>query len=232
MSLVLVAEIAQSGKYGVRRGLTQTAERRALYVLCKLFELIKVFHLALALGDLCEKLKHSYRTDTAGSALTAGLVHGELKEELCKVYHTGILVHDDKSAGAHHGADGDKVIVVNGCIYKACGDASAGGTAGLRRFELLAVGDTAADLFYDLTKGGTHRNLNKTGVGDLAAESEHFCALGLFGTHGGKPIRALENYLRDVSVCLNVVEDGGLLKQTLYCGERRTGTGLAALTLD
>ena len=64
-----------------------------------------------------------------------------------------------------------------------CGDTSAGRTAGLSSLELLAVGYTTADLKYDLAEGGAHGDLNKTGVVDLAAESEYLCTLALLGTH-------------------------------------------------
>ena len=67
---------------------------------------------------------------------------------------------------------------------------------------------------------------------DLAAQSEYLGALGLLGTHGGEPVGALEDDLRDVGVGLNVVEDGGLSVQALDSRERGTGTGLAALAFD
>ena len=111
-------------------------------------------------------------------------------------------------------------------------DAAAGRTAGLSRFELLAVGDTAADLFDDLAQGGAHGDLDQTGVVDLAAESKDLGALGLLGAHAGKPVRTLEDDLRNVGVGFDVVQDGRLGEQALHGRERRTGTGLAAVTLD
>ena len=135
-------------------------------------------------------------TDTAGRALTAGLVDGELEEELREIDHAGVLVHDDKSAGAHHGADGDQVIVVDRSIDEGSGDTSAGRSAGLSRLELLAVRDAAADVLDDFAEGGAHRDLDETGVGDLAAESEDLRALGLLGSHRGEPLGALQDDLR------------------------------------
>ena len=43
---------------------------------------------------------------------------------------------------------------------------------------------------------------------------------------------SVEDDLRDVGIGFNVVEDGGLVEQTLDRRERRTGTRLAALALD
>ena len=67
---------------------------------------------------------------------------------------------------------------------------------------------------------------------DLAAQSKDLGALALLSTHGGKPIRALDNDLGDIGIGFHVIQDGGLAEQTLDCGEGRTGTGLAALALD
>ena len=67
---------------------------------------------------------------------------------------------------------------------------------------------------------------------DLAAEREHLGAAALFGAHGGEPIRALQNDLRDVRVRFDVVEDGRLAEQTLDRRERRAGTRLAAVPFD
>ena len=72
-----------------------------------------------------------------------------------------------------------------------CRDTSAGWSAGLSRFKLLAVGDTAADLFDDLAQCGSHRNFYKAGIMNLAAESEYFRSLGLLGSHGGEPLRSV-----------------------------------------
>ena len=35
------------------------------------------------------------------------------QEELGDIHHAVVLVHDDHAAGAHHGADGDQVVVVD-----------------------------------------------------------------------------------------------------------------------
>ena len=48
-------------------------------------------------------------------------------------------------------------------------DTSAGRSAGLRRLELFAVWNAAADLFDNFTQRGSHRNLYQTGIVDLAA---------------------------------------------------------------
>ena len=75
----------------------------------------------------------------------------------------------DQTAGSHHGADGDQVIVVDRDIKMFCRDTAAGRSTGLRRLELFAVWNAAADLFDNFTQRGSHRNLYQTGIVDLAA---------------------------------------------------------------
>ena len=75
-----------------------------------------------------------------------------------------VLVHDDQAAGAHHGADGDQVVVVDRDIDLLSRDTAAGRAAGLGRLELLAVRDAAADLLDDFAQGGAHGDFHQAGV--------------------------------------------------------------------
>ena len=116
VSDILVAEVTECGKNRVRSSLTKAAERSGLDVFAEFFETVDVFKFALAGDDLIEDLKKSSGTDTAGSAFTAGFVNGEVEEEAGDIYHTGVFIHYDETAGAHHGADGDKRIVIDGGV--------------------------------------------------------------------------------------------------------------------
>ena len=120
-----------------------------------------------------------------GGALAAGFVNREFQEELGDVHHTGGLVHDDQTAGAHHGADSDEVVVINRNVEMLGRNAAAGGAARLGRLELLSVGYAAADLLNDLAQGGAHGDLDQAGVIDLAAEGERPGALGFLGADRG-----------------------------------------------
>ncbi len=59
---VLVAEIAEGRKDGVRSGLTESAEGSALYVSGEFLEAVDVFKLTLAVGDLREDLEKTERS--------------------------------------------------------------------------------------------------------------------------------------------------------------------------
>ena len=151
--------------------------------MAKPFHFVEVFHRRLALGHLVQHFVKTLVADTARSTLAAGLVHGKLKEEFRDVDHAVVLVHDDKSAAAHHRADCDKVIVVDRRVDERSRDTSAGRTAGLSRLELFAVGNAPADFFDNRSERSAHRNFDKTGVMYLTAEREHLGALALLGTH-------------------------------------------------
>ena len=92
------------------------------------------------------------------------------------IHHTVILIHDNESAGTHHGADGEQVIIVNRDIEVLSRDTSAGRSAGLCCLELLAVWNAAADLVNNGAQCGSHGNFHKTGVVDLAAQGKYFGA--------------------------------------------------------
>ena len=113
-----------------------------------------------------------------------------------------------------------------------CRDTSAGRTAGLCSLELLAIGDTAADLFDDLTQGSAHRDFDQTGVVDLAAQCKYLSTFALFGAHRSEPVGTLEDDLRDIRISLDVVQDGRFCKQALDSRERRTGSRFAAVAFN
>ena len=97
VSYILIAEELESSENGVGSSLSKTAERVSLDVVAKLFESVNIFESALAISDFVKNLKQSSGTYTAGSALAAGLVYGELEEELSHINHTGVFVHNDKT---------------------------------------------------------------------------------------------------------------------------------------
>ena len=231
MRYVLLAEELEGCENGVGRRLTQTAKGVLFYVVGELLELVEVIESRLAGDYLLEYLLHSSRADTAGGALSAGLVNREVEEEFSYIDHAVAVVHDYKSARAHHAAYGGKVVVVYFGVHEACGDAAAGGAAGLRSLELSAVGYAAADVLDYLAQGRAHGYLNEAGVLYVAAERKDLGALGALGAHGGEALCAVQDYLRDICEGLDVVFGSGLSEKTLLRRERRSRTGLAAVAL-
>ena len=153
--------------------------------------MLEILHGCFAAGDLFHDLQKTSGSDTAWCTLSAGLIDRELQEEFCNVDHTVVFVHNDQTAGTHHGADCDQVIVIDRNIIVVDGNTSAGRTAGLCCLESFAVRDAAADLLDDFTESGSHLDLYKTSVVDLAAQCEDLCSFGFFGSHGSKPFRTI-----------------------------------------
>ena len=119
-------------------------------MITELFQLIQIFHGRLTFCDFLKNFQHPSRTDPAGRTFAAGLIHGKFEKELGDVHHTGILIHDDQSAGAHHGSDLFQVVIIDRHIQMLRWDTSAGRSSGLGSLELLTVRDTAADFLHDL----------------------------------------------------------------------------------
>ena len=209
--------MSEGGKNRVSCGLTESAERTCFDCVGDLFELSEIVHSSLALSNLGEVFKESLCTDTAGRTLTAGFIADEFHIELGNVNHAVVFVHNDCAAGAHHGALSNESIKIDGGVEVFCCETAAGRTACLDSLELLTAWDAAADVINELSEGGTHGDFNKTYVVYLAAESEHFCTLGLLSAVLSKILSAVTEYVRYASEGLNVVNDGGALPQTLNC---------------
>ena len=113
MRYVLLAEELEGCENGVRR--QSDPDRKASSLLCsgRVLELVEVVESRLAGDYLLEYLLHSSRADTAGGALSAGLVNCEVEEEFSYIDHAVAVIHDYKSARTHHAAYGGEVVVVS-----------------------------------------------------------------------------------------------------------------------
>ena len=113
---VLIGKGIHGGQNRVRHGLTEATKCSVLDVNGEGLHFFKISLGTGAMGDLFKGLPETLGADTARGTFTAGLIHGEVEEELGDVDHAGIFVHDDHAAGAHHGVFGKKVVVVDGAI--------------------------------------------------------------------------------------------------------------------
>ena len=191
MCLIFVAEVPESGEHRIGSRLSQTAERIVLYIVAELFQLIQIRHVGLPLGDLCKDLQHTLGADPAGGTFAAGFLYRKFKKKFGNIHHTVVFIHNDQAAGAHHGADGNQIVIVNGNIKMFGWDTAAGGAAGLGRFEFLSVWNTASDLINNRPQRSSHGNFYQPRVVDLAAQGKYLGSLGFFRTHGSKPFGAV-----------------------------------------
>ena len=174
---IFVSVVSQRAEDRIRRRLAESAESGSLDILCQSLETVDIFQFASSLRNLCQNLQHSLRTDSARRTLSAGFIHGEFQEEFCDVDHTVIFVHDDQSAGAHHGTESGKVIVCHRRIDMRCRNTAAGRAARLSRLEFLAAGNTSADIIDNFTQRGTHFDFHQTCIDDLSAYGEYLRSL-------------------------------------------------------
>ena len=145
-----------------------------------MLDLLQICQRALALGDAFQHLQHPGGADTAGRALAAALVAGELDEKLGEFHHAGGLVGHDHAAGPHHRARRLQRIEIHRHVQILLRQTAAQRPARLHGLEFFAEGDAAADVVDDLAHGDAHRHLDQAGAVDHAGESEHRRARTLF----------------------------------------------------
>ena len=112
------------------------------------------------------------------------------------------------------------------------GQTAAGRPADLNCLEGCAGFQPATDIKDNLTKGCSHRHLDKTGILDAAGQGEGLGSRASFCTDAAIPLMALQHDLRNVRIGLYVIQNGRLRPQALFYGTGRFYTGHAAASLD
>ena len=164
MLYIFVTETLQSTDNRKRRTLTKTAQSHTLNHVCKFFQLIQIGKLTFTCNDLLQDLKHTFGTLTARNTFTAALTLCKAHEETCNLYHTGILIHNNKSAGAHDGIQFFNRIKIKSMIDLIIDQTSAGRTADLYTLKCSTTLKATTDIINDMTEACSHWNLDKTGV--------------------------------------------------------------------
>ena len=221
MRFVLLAEVFQSGEYGVRSRLTETTERAFLYLIGEVEERIKVFHDALSLGDAFQDFKHPFRADAAEGALPAGLFLDEGQEEFGDVDDACRLVHNHHSAGAHDSARGIYGFIVYRGVEQRFRDAASRGASELDCLELLVLRDAPGDVKDDLAKRHPHRNLREAALFNFAGERENLCSSALADSVFGELRRAVQDDPGNIRDSLHVVDIRRFAENAAVRRERR-----------
>ena len=232
VGLKLLAKVAQGTHDRPRRELAEGAERIAGHLLGDMLDLVKVLHAPLALGDAREQLEHTFAAHSAGDTLATRLCCGKSQEELGQLYHTGILVHDDHTTGAHHGACLTERVKIDLEVQARGGQTTTQRTTRLHGLEMLVIENAATDVKDDLAHGDAHGDLDQTGVGDLARQSKDGRSGASRRANVGKPLGAIDYDLRDSGIALDIVVIGGLAPKARDRRKGRAGTRLAAFALD
>ena len=229
---VLVPEVLERALDRLAGALAQAAQGRMGDGVRQLLQKVQVLQRALVGDDPVQDLQHPLGALPAGNALAAAFVLGEVHEEPGHFHHTGLVVHDHKTAGANHGSHLLEGIEVQGQIQMLLGQAAAGGAADLHRFELGAIPHTAADVEDDLPQGGTHGHFDQAGVLDVARQGKSLGARAVFRADGAVPVRPTGNDMRHIGQRLHIVEHSGLVKQATLHGAGRLDPGHTPAALD
>ena len=105
MSIILFTKIPDRGQYGVCSRSSEAAKRKIVRETADFIQQLNVAFTALAMGNAVEYFPHPDQSFPAGRTLTTGLLEQEVDEIPGHLYHAGVFIHDDHSAGTHDGSD-------------------------------------------------------------------------------------------------------------------------------
>ena len=97
-----------------------------LDIVSQLFQLVYILQRPVSFGDLIQDLVHPLGTHPARRTFAAGFIYREFQEKFGDIHHTRLFIHNDQTAGAHHGADGDQVVIIDGDIQMGSRNTPAG----------------------------------------------------------------------------------------------------------
>jgi len=92
MSLVFIAEVANSGKYRIRSGAPQGTKRAISHCFSQLLEPLDIPGLSPTLSYSFQNIQHLPGAHPTGHAFAAGLLLGEGKEVASNIYDTTIFI--------------------------------------------------------------------------------------------------------------------------------------------
>ncbi len=161
--------------------MAKSAQRRVFDLLAKLDQSLDIAFLPFAFTNTIEYFEHPLRTDTAGHALTTGLLLHEFKKEPCDIDHTGVFIHDDHAAGTHDRAKFGKRFIVERDVQVLFGHTSARWASDLGGLERLVIHRAATDIVHQLTQCCAYRHFDQSGIFDRSGQCKYFCTLALLG---------------------------------------------------
>ena len=176
--------------------------------LCYFLEPVEILELTLTLGYSLKYAQHLGYALAAGGAFPAGFLLCEVHKEAGYLHHTGVVTHDDKSAGAYYCADLLERVEIERKVEMLLGEAAARGTAYLNGLELSGLG-TAAYIEDYLAKRRTERHLDKAGVFYIARQGEGFGAVVAVRSYRAVPFGAAAYDGRNVCKGLDIIKNGG-----------------------
>ncbi len=232
MRFILIPEVFHGGEYGIRSGLSESAETIILDLISQFFEQVEIAFLSLSFADAGQDFEHAFGTNPAECAFSAAFLLGEIEEKFGHIHHTGCLIHYNHSTGAHNSARCIHTIVINHSIGEVFRDTSPGRTAQLYGFELFIVLNSATQLENNIADGYTHRYFYQSGATYLSGQGEYFGSFAFFGSIGSIGRGTIYYNPGDIGKGFDVVDIGGFTPQTALSREWRTFARHAAFAFN
>src|SRR5699024_2936993 len=170
MFFVFAAEAFQGTDDRKRRAFSEAAQSHALHHGRKFFQFVQIGHLSLAVDDPLQNLQHTLGAFTAGNTFAAAFSLCKAHKESGDFHHTGILVHDNKSAGSHDSVKFLDRIKIKRNIKLILHQTSAGRAADLYSLERGAALQAAADVVNNMAEAGSHRHLDQSRILDRTCQ--------------------------------------------------------------
>ena len=90
----------------------------------------------------------------------------------------------------------------------------------------------SGNIIDDFFQIGTHGNFDQTGVVYVTSQGEGLGTGAVGSTHGTEPFVAVQDDLRNVGVGFYIIQNGGLVEQTVFYGARRLNARHASVPFD
>jgi len=146
MCLVFVTKIPDRRQNWVGRRATKGTERAILDGFAKVPKKLQVVLFAASLGDIGEYLESMAQTLATWCTFAAAFLCEKARVVAGNLNHTIAIIHDDESAGAHHGTFAGERVKVYRHIEFFHGETSAGRPTDLNRLERSALFDATTDV--------------------------------------------------------------------------------------
>ena len=157
---------------------------------------------------------------------------GEVQEELRHIDHASSLVHDDHTATSHHAASRRQRVVINWRIKHRGGETATRRSASLNSLKPAAIFNATTNTINNITQCGSHGNLDKPGVVNVAGQSKHLGTRTFLCTHRAEPFRSIKNDNGDICKRLNIVDYRRFSPKPFDRRIGRTRTRHSALAFD
>src|SRR5665213_1542407 len=185
---------------------------------------VEVFDSTAAVLHAVHDALEPARTLTTRRALSAGLSREELGDAPRRANDARGVIEDDHRAGAEHRTFLAHFVLPEGCVQHVRTEPRSRHAAGDERLDRVTVEETTTErgVVDEIAEGVLHHlDFVDARVLHPARKGEEPRSLGATGAEGGEGLAAVQDDPGNVGHRLDVVDDGGLVVETVDCGKER-----------